>query len=76
MKKKAKIYDCLKKFQFLWNEKLKSLRNIQRKRNETKIIKVFINWEKIWYISLDKLNRNLHIETKNKTDKVILFTDY
>lgn len=75
MKNKVQFYDCLKKFKFLGNEKLNSLRNISRKRNETKILKVFINWKFQWYVKFDKLNRNLHIETESKKE-VYLFTDY
>lgn len=75
MKKKVEFYDCLKKFKFINNDKLRSIRSINRKRNETKIIKVFINWNNKWYIKLDKLNRNLHIETEDNSE-IKIFTDY
>lgn len=73
MKKKVKFYDCLKKFKT--SEDLNHFSKINRKRNNIKIIKVFINWRFNWYVKLDKLNRNLHIETEEKKE-VNLFTDY
>lgn len=73
MKKKVTFYDCLKKFKI--SEDLNHFSKINRKRNNIKIIKVFINWKFNWYVKLDKLNRNLHIETEEKKE-VNLFTDY
>lgn len=74
---KAVFYDCLKKIHILWNDKLlKNMKQVSNRRNTTKIIKVFMNWKNIWYLKLDKKNRNLHIETKNKNEDINLFTDY
>lgn len=74
MKKKIKTFDCLKKFLFLKESRYKNIIWVHRKRNTTKIIKVFINWKSKGYLELNKLNRNLHIETN--ADEVNLFTDY
>lgn len=77
MKRKAIFYDCLKKFSILENDKfLKNLKQVKNRRNTTKIIKVFMNGKSVWYVKLDKKNRNLYIETKNKNEDIILFTDY
>lgn len=75
MKKKVEFFDCLKKFLFL-DKKIKNIYKVWRSRNTNKIIKVFINWKFNWYVKLDKLNRNLHIETQNQNDEINLFTDY
>ena len=74
MKKKVKFFDCLKKFLFLDN--WKNMKAIWRKRNNLKIVKIYINWKNKWYLKLDKLSRNLHIETQNQNDEINLFTDY
>lgn len=77
MKKKAKIYDCLKKFSILdKNKDTKNIKMVKYRRNTTKIVKIFLNWKNHWFLRLDKLNRNLHIETNNKNDEINLFTDY
>ena len=77
MKKKAKIYDCLKKFSILDNFKdTKNSKMVKYRRNTTKIIKVFLNWKNLGFLRLDKLNRNLYIETKDKNEDINLFTDY
>ena len=72
MKKKVEFFDCLKKFLFLDN--WKNMKAIWRKRNNFKIVKIYINWKNKWY--LKKMSRNLHIETNNKNDEINLFTDY
>ncbi len=74
MKKKVEFFDCLKKFLFLDN--WKNMKAIWRKRNNLKIVKIYINWKNKWYLKLDKLSRNLHIETQNQNDEINLFTDY
>lgn len=74
MKKKVEFFDCLKKFLFLDN--WKNMKAIWRKRNNFKIVKIYINWKNKWYLKLDKLSRNLHIETQNQNDEINLFTDY
>ncbi|PZM81823.1 hypothetical protein DLH72_04985 [Candidatus Gracilibacteria bacterium] len=74
MKKKIKTFDCLKKFLFLKESRYKNIIGVHRKRNTTKIIKLFINGKNKGYLEFDKKNRNLHIETS--TDEVNLFTDY
>ncbi len=77
MKKKAKIYDCLKKFSILdKNKDTKNIKMVKYRRNTTKIVKIFLNWKNHWFLRLDKLNRNLHIETQNQNDEINLFTDY
>ena len=77
MKKKAKIYDCLKKFSILdKNKDTKNIKMVKYRRNTTKIVKIFLNWKNHCFLRLDKLNRNLHIETNNKNDEINLFTDY
>lgn len=73
MKKKVEFFDCLKKFLFLDN--WKNMKAIWRKRNNLKIVKIYINWKNKWYLKLDKLSRNLHIETEDKKE-VNLYTDY
>lgn len=75
MKKKVKYFDCLKKFLFQEKWKYKNIIWVHRKRNAVKIIKVFINWKSKGYLELDKLNRNIYIDTKTSED-VILSTDY
>lgn len=72
MKKKARFFDCLKKF--LLEKKYKNIISVHRKRNSVKIVKVFINWKNKGYLELDKLNRNIYIETNS--DEVLLSTDY
>lgn len=70
--KKIKLYDCLKKF--FYNKDFKNMSSIYRKRNNSKIVKIIINWKNKWYVKLDKLNRNLIIKTTDS--KIDLFTDY
>lgn len=77
MKKKVQFYDCLKKFSILDNFKdTKNIKMVKYRRNTTKIIKVFLNWKNLGFLRLDKLNRNLYIETKDKNEDINLFTDY
>ena len=74
MKKKVEFFDCLKKLLFL-DKKINNIYKVWRSRNTNKIIKVFINWKFNWYVKLDKLNRNLHIETEANSE-IKIFTDY
>ena len=67
-------YNKLLKF-FLDCSEFNTKKKISRARNRVKLVKVFVNWKSKWYIKLDRLNRNLHIEVKNNNE-VDLFSDY
>lgn len=55
---KKHIYNCYSEYVYKNDATLKVVRWL---RNRPKLVKFYINEESIWYVLLDKLNRNVHI---------------
>lgn len=63
------ISDSTKKIDFLYDtydnyiyRKNSTRKKMRRLRNTDKIIKIYINKKFLWYILLNKLNRNIYLE--------------